>query len=66
MGIKISMAAARINAGLTQKELAEACEVSESTIINWENGKALPHIKRLPKLEKAYGIPLDYVKIPYC
>ena len=65
MGIKISMAAARINAGLTQKKLAEECGVSESTIINWENGKAHPHIKRLPLLEKAYGIPLDNVKIPY-
>lgn len=65
MGIKISMASARTNAGLTQKELAKACEVSEATIIKWEQGKATPHLKRLPLLEKAYGIPLDYVKIPY-
>lgn len=65
MGIKISMAAARVNAGLTQKELASECEVAESTVINWEKGKSHPHIKRLPLLEKAYGIPLDYVKIPY-
>lgn len=65
MSIKISMAAARLNAGLTQKELAVECGVSESTVVNWEKGKAHPHIKRLPLLEKAYGIPLDYVKIPY-
>ena len=65
MGIKISMAAARINAGLTQKDLAEACKVSESTVIKWESGENCPHIKRLPLLEKAYGIPLDYVRIPY-
>lgn len=65
MGIKISMAAARVNAGLKQKELAAKCGVSESTVINWEKGKSTPHIKRLPKLEKAYGISLDYVKIPY-
>lgn len=65
MSIKISMAAARKNAELTQKQLADACGVSESTIINWETGKSHPHIKRLPLLEKAYGIPLDYVKIPY-
>lgn len=63
--IKISMASARVNAGLTQKQLAEACEVAESTVINWEKGKSLPSIKKLPLLEKAYGIPLDYVKIPY-
>ena len=65
MCIKISMAAARVNAELTQKELAAECGVAETTVVNWENGKSHPHIKRLPLLEKAYGIPLDYVKIPY-
>ena len=59
------MVAARMNAGKTQKQLAKECGVSESTVVNWENGKSYPHIKRLPLLEKAYGIPLDYVKIPY-
>lgn len=65
MEIKISMAAARVNAKLTQKQLSGKCGVSESTIVKWENGTSCPHIKRLPLLEKAYGIPLDYVKIPY-
>lgn len=65
MDIKISMSSARKNAGLTQKQLAERCEVSESTVINWEKGRSFPNIKKIPLLEKAYGIPLDYVKIPY-
>ena len=65
MSIKISMEAARVNAKLTQKQFAEKCGVSEATVVNWENGKNLPHIKRLSLIEKAYGIPLDYVKIPY-
>lgn len=65
MSIKISMASARVNAGLTQKNLAVACKVSESTVVNWENGKSYPSVKKLPLLEKAYGIPLDNVKIPY-
>ena len=65
MAIKISIASARVNAGLTQKQLAKECGVAESTVINWEKGKSAPHIKRLPLLEKAFGIPLDYVKIPY-
>ena len=65
MEIKISMAAARVNAGMTQKDLAEVCKVSESTVVKWERGETSPHIKRLPLLEKAYGIPLDYVRIPY-
>lgn len=65
MSFKITMAAARVNAGKTQKQLAKECNVSESTIINWEKGETLPNIKKLPLLEKAYGIPLDYVRIPY-
>lgn len=65
MPIKITMRAARVNANLTQRQLAEACKVSESTVLNWELGKSLPSVRKLPMLERAYGIPLDYVKIPY-
>ena len=62
MPIKISMAAARVNAGLTQKQLANACGVSETTVIKWENGTAVPRVDMLPRLEDAYGIPVDYVR----
>ena len=36
---KITTKAARVNAGLTQDELAEKMGVSRSTVIDWENGK---------------------------
>lgn len=36
---KISLEAARVNAGLTQKELAEKLGVSNTTIVNWEKRK---------------------------
>lgn len=62
--IKISMAAARVNAGLTQRQLATICGVSETTVINWENGKRVPKVSMLPVLEAAYGIPIDYVRFP--
>lgn len=62
--IKISMAAARVNARLTQKQLAEKCAVSETTVINWESGKTVPRVDMLPILEEAYGIPIDYVRFP--
>ena len=35
---KISLAAARVNAGLTQAETAEKMGVTKRTIINWEKG----------------------------
>lgn len=65
MLFKISMAAARVNAGLTQKQLAEKCGVSETTVIKWERGDVSPRVSMLPVLESAYGIPIDYVRFPF-
>lgn len=36
---KITLKAARVNAGLSQAELAEKMGVSRDAIIAWENGK---------------------------
>lgn len=57
-----SLAAARVNANLTQKEFAKRCGVSESTVIAWESGKRLPNVKMLGVIEDAIGIPIDYVR----
>ena len=58
----ISLAAARVNARLTQKEMAERCGVSESTIIAWESGKRCPNVRMLGNIERALGMSLDYIK----
>lgn len=62
----ISLAAARVNAGLTQKQLAKACEVSETTVINWESGKTQPTAKKLVLIEKAVRIPLNLIDFSRC
>ena len=36
---KITIAAARVNTGLTQEQLADKMGVSRQTVIDWENGK---------------------------
>lgn len=36
---KITMVAARVNANLTQAQLAEKMGVSRQTVIDWESGK---------------------------
>lgn len=58
----ISLAAARVNAKLTQKELAMMCGVSESTVIAWESGKRYPNAKMLGKIEKAVGMSLNFIR----
>ena len=35
---KISLAAARVNAKMTQQQAADVAHVSKVTIINWEKG----------------------------
>ncbi len=52
---------ARINAGLTQEQVAEFLSVSRQTISNWENGKTYPDIVSVVKLSDLYDISLDHL-----
>jgi len=56
-----SLAAARVNAKLTQKEFAKRCGVSESTVVAWESGKRLPSLKKLPVIEQTLGLSINYI-----
>ena len=59
---KMSLAALRVNVGLTQEELANRCGVSKTTVISWEAGRSLPNVKRLPALEAALGYPYSLIR----
>ena len=61
---KISMAAARVNAGMTQNEVAEALHVSNKTVLNWEKGKVLPKFIQLKAFCDVVGVPIDYILMP--
>lgn len=61
---KISLAAARVNAGLTQAETAEKMGVTKRTIINWEKGIVNPNAASLNMLSLIYNIPVDYIFLP--
>lgn len=59
--IKITLAAARINAGLKQREAAELIGVSRTTIQNWEMYKSSPDISQAEAISKIYKIPLENI-----
>ena len=59
---RITLEAARVNAGLTQKKAAELLEISNTTLGNWENGKTFPSVPMVDKICALYGIPCDYIK----
>ena len=59
MEIKITLAAARVNAGINQKDAAERIGVSNKTLGNWENGESFPDALQIEKICELYGIPYD-------
>ena len=59
--LKISMKAARVNAGLTQKEVATKLNVSNKTVCSWENGETFPSAEKIDALCNLYGIPYDFI-----
>ena len=61
---RIGLAAARVNAGLSQAEVAEKLHVSNKTVCNWENGKAIPSFATVNSLSDMYKIPVDFIFIP--
>lgn len=61
MEIKIKMAAARVNAGLTQREFADLCGVRVETVNSWEKGNTEPPISAIRKLSEKSNIPMDFI-----
>ena len=61
---KISLAAARVNANMTQEQAANAINVSKATIYSWENGKSKIPFESLVNLCNVYKFPIDYIFVP--
>ena len=59
---KISLAAARVNAELTQDEAAKLLGVSKNTIVNWEKGISSPSINKVDAMCKLYNVPFSFLR----
>lgn len=57
----MTLKALRINAGLTQKELASKLGRSNKTICSWENGKSFPTPKDIDAICELYGVTYDNI-----
>lgn len=62
--LRISLAAARVNAGMTQRSVAKALHVTQNTVVAWEKGRTEPQISQARQLSELYGIPLNYIFLP--
>lgn len=56
---KVTLPVARKIAKLTQKQLADAVGVSESTVFAWEKGKREPTVSQAKLIGQACGINYD-------
>lgn len=61
---KITLKAARVNAGLTAKNVSEKVDKTEKTILNWENAKTPISAENFYDLCNIYNIDPDFVLVP--
>ena len=59
MVYKISLRAARVNAGLTLKEAAKLIGVCEATLIKWEKDPSIISALYQQRISDAYSYPID-------
>ena len=61
---KITLKAARVNAGMTQDEAAHRLGKTKQTIVNWEAGVTEIKYRDLITLSELYEMPVEYLRIP--
>ena len=62
--LKITLKAARVNAGLTQKQAAKECRVSLQSLNKWEKGWAKPDYATICLLSSIYNVPIENLILP--
>jgi transcriptional regulator with XRE-family HTH domain len=59
--MSITLKAARVNKGLTQKEAAKLLGIGEKTIAMYESGKTFPDVQMIKKIEELYGVSYNEI-----
>ena len=56
---KMTLKAARVNAGYSQKEAAKALNISNKTLGSWENGASFPKADKVAAICALYKVDYD-------
>ena len=59
--LKITIRAARVNVGLSQKEAAVRLGVCNKTLSSWENCGTFPPADKISALCELYGVSYDHL-----
>lgn len=62
--MQMSLPALRVNAGMTQQDVADRLNVSKATVVKWENGVVKPKGLVIYALAKLYNVEVDNIKVP--
>lgn len=54
--MKLTLAAARVNKGLTQVEAAKKLGISSHALYCYENGRTSPTVEKMEKMAKLYEV----------
>ena len=61
---QITMKAARVNAGLTQKQMADRMHRNNNTVMAWERGHKMPRADEFKKYCEICGVETSDVLLP--
>ena len=61
---QITMKAARVNAGLTQKEMANLLHRTNNTVMAWEKGHKMPRADEFQRYCEICGVETSDVLLP--
>ena len=53
---KMTLEAARVNAGLTIEEAAQKLGMNRVTLLNYEKARSFPTVPTIQRMEKLYGV----------
>lgn len=62
--LQITLAAARVNAGFTQAQIASKLHKNKQTIVNWENGRTSIDTANFAMLCSIYKVPESAIILP--
>lgn len=62
MGYKITLRAARVNAGLTIEKAAAKLGINRDTLSRWERGRSYPSVLEFKSIEKLYKVKYEDIE----
>ena len=59
--MQLTLKAARVNKGYTQKQAAELLGITRDTLSNYERGKSYPDVPIIKKIEELYQVKYEAI-----